>query len=482
MSTQGSVRTGRAAIRSRTVRLAGQRSVGRGDTRGSCRLPGSAREQADGQLRGPSDSYSEGPRCVAAQGIPAYAGEPGTTGRVPTGSVNCPRSGVHRSLHLGRCPTTPRVRKDLHGARHRHHLAVRLGPLVPSHGAGVDHRSRAARRPRHLLHDGLHRGAQPADHRHREGRQTSSSSAAPTASSSRSRMVTAATALCAGLLTILDGRRRPLPDRDRRGPRAQRLRRVHPRAADDVGRRDGPRRRSRASSSRSLVLTGFRTAVFHAVPEQLKYAIGVGIGLFITIIGFVDAGITRTGRPLITFGIDGALRGWPTFVFVFGLLLTAVLVARKVARRDPHRHRRHAPLLADHHRGDREGRPAVRCRRQRSPTRIGWSLNVPSWPTIVVVDARTSALIGQFNLFGGFQAIGVRRGRRSRSSRSCSATSSTRWARSSAWPTRARSSTRTATPPHLEAILLVDSVGRGRRWCRQRLEQHQLHRVGLGRR
>ena len=50
-----------------------------------------------------------------------------------------------------------------------------------------------------------------------------------------------------------------------------------------------------------LVLTGFRTAVFYAVPEQLKYAIGVGIGLFITIIGFVDAGaaafLRQRGRP-----------------------------------------------------------------------------------------------------------------------------------------------------------------------------------------
>ena len=43
-----------------------------------------------------------------------------------------------------------------------------------------------------------------------------------------------------------------------------------------------------------LVLTGFRKAVFHAVPQQLKVAISVGIGLFIALIGFVDAGfITR---------------------------------------------------------------------------------------------------------------------------------------------------------------------------------------------
>jgi len=39
-----------------------------------------------------------------------------------------------------------------------------------------------------------------------------------------------------------------------------------------------------------LVLTGFRTAVFHAVPAQLKTAISVGIGLFIALIGLVDAG------------------------------------------------------------------------------------------------------------------------------------------------------------------------------------------------
>ena len=42
-----------------------------------------------------------------------------------------------------------------------------------------------------------------------------------------------------------------------------------------------------------LVLTGFRKAVFRAVPTQLKTAISVGIGLFITFIGLVDAGFVR---------------------------------------------------------------------------------------------------------------------------------------------------------------------------------------------
>ena len=46
----------------------------------------------------------------------------------------------------------------------------------------------------------------------------------------------------------------------------------------------------------ALVLTGFREAVFRAVPAQLKIAISVGIGLFITLIGLVDAGfVRRTG-------------------------------------------------------------------------------------------------------------------------------------------------------------------------------------------
>src|SRR5688572_13450615 len=82
-----------------------------------------------------------------------------------------------------------------------------------------------------------------------------------------------------------------------------------------------------------LVLTGFRRAVFEAIPMQLKTAISVGIGLFIALIGFVDAGFVRrtaNGPVPVELGSGGELRGWPTFVFVFGVLLTATLVARKV--------------------------------------------------------------------------------------------------------------------------------------------------------
>ena len=82
-----------------------------------------------------------------------------------------------------------------------------------------------------------------------------------------------------------------------------------------------------------LVLTGFRQAVFHAVPSQLKIAISVGIGLFIAMIGLVDAGFVRrtgVGPVPVELGIGGALSGWPVGVFCFGLLLVIALWVRKV--------------------------------------------------------------------------------------------------------------------------------------------------------
>ncbi|MFG2078221.1 NCS2 family permease [Nonomuraea maritima] len=80
-----------------------------------------------------------------------------------------------------------------------------------------------------------------------------------------------------------------------------------------------------------MVLTGLRTAIFHAIPAQLKTAISVGIGLFIALIGFVDAGFVRKaqGTPL-EMGIGGSLTSWPIFVFIVGLLATVAMVARKV--------------------------------------------------------------------------------------------------------------------------------------------------------
>ena len=85
-----------------------------------------------------------------------------------------------------------------------------------------------------------------------------------------------------------------------------------------------------------LALTGFRTAVFNAVPRDLKAAIAVGIGLFIAMVGLVDSGFVRrvpddahTTVP-VGLGIGGSIASWPTVVFCVGLLLCGVLVARKL--------------------------------------------------------------------------------------------------------------------------------------------------------
>ncbi|MGV0872450.1 NCS2 family permease [Mycolicibacterium sp. XJ879] len=84
-----------------------------------------------------------------------------------------------------------------------------------------------------------------------------------------------------------------------------------------------------------LAATGLRRLVFDAVPMPLKLAITAGIGLFILFIGLVDAGfISATGLPSPPVGLggdgSGSISTVPTVVFVVTLLLTAVLVARRV--------------------------------------------------------------------------------------------------------------------------------------------------------
>ena len=154
-----------------------------------------------------------------------------------------------------------------------------------------------------------------------------------------------------------------------------------------------------------LVLTGFRTAVFHAIPAHLKTAIGVGIGLFIALIGFVDAGFVRrtgVGPVPVELGVATQLRGWPTLVFVLGLLLTIVLVVRKV---------KGAILigilattvLAIIVEAIADIGPAFT---PDGVNPVGWQLNVPALPDEVVA-APDLSLLGQFSLFGGFAEVGV---------------------------------------------------------------------------
>jgi AGZA family xanthine/uracil permease-like MFS transporter len=77
-----------------------------------------------------------------------------------------------------------------------------------------------------------------------------------------------------------------------------------------------------------LVLTGFREAVLNAIPNDLKRAIGIGIGLFIAFIGLVNAGIVVQGEGTVVT-LNGDLTTLRILTFVIGMVITAGLVARR---------------------------------------------------------------------------------------------------------------------------------------------------------
>ena len=77
-----------------------------------------------------------------------------------------------------------------------------------------------------------------------------------------------------------------------------------------------------------LVLAGFREAVMRAIPTSLKLSIGVGIGLFITLVGLREGGIVVNNEAT---GIGLAdLTAGPPLIALAGIAVAAVLVARDV--------------------------------------------------------------------------------------------------------------------------------------------------------
>ncbi len=152
-----------------------------------------------------------------------------------------------------------------------------------------------------------------------------------------------------------------------------------------------------------LVLTGFRKAVFEAVPRQLKIAISVGIGLFIAFIGVVDAGFVRRpsspAGPPVELGVGGNLRGWPVLIFVVGLVLIITLYARKV---------KGAILIgiltATVLAIVLESIADIGARTVENPG--GWGLSVPKLPDQWFTTPNLDT-IGEFNLFGSFEKAGV---------------------------------------------------------------------------
>lgn len=83
----------------------------------------------------------------------------------------------------------------------------------------------------------------------------------------------------------------------------------------------------------ALVASGLRQAVVRAVPVSMKKAIGIGIGLFLAIIGFVDAGLVsrNAADPVpVVLGTGGHLRGFPIVLFALTFLFSGLLVLRNV--------------------------------------------------------------------------------------------------------------------------------------------------------
>ncbi len=86
-----------------------------------------------------------------------------------------------------------------------------------------------------------------------------------------------------------------------------------------------------------LSLFRIREAIIDSIPINLKHAISVGIGLFITLIGMVNAGIIETGMTHIGNNqLDGAIvklgniKSAGPVIAMIGLLVSATLMFRKV--------------------------------------------------------------------------------------------------------------------------------------------------------
>jgi adenine/guanine/hypoxanthine permease len=180
-----------------------------------------------------------------------------------------------------------------------------------------------------------------------------------------------------------------------------------------------------------LVVTGLRRMIMDAIPIPIPLKRAIGVGLFIALIGLVDAGfVTRVPDAAHTtvpvqLGSDGSLNGWSVLIFCLGVLGTFLLLVRKVPG---------AILLS-----------IVGCtvvavivNSAAHLTAADWGLIQPKLPHHLFASPDFGPL-GHFSLFGGFVHAGVVTAvvfiftlmlyRRARVDRP---TSSTPWARSSA--------------------------------------------------
>ncbi|PRX48365.1 AGZA family xanthine/uracil permease-like MFS transporter [Prauserella shujinwangii] len=146
-----------------------------------------------------------------------------------------------------------------------------------------------------------------------------------------------------------------------------------------------------------MAVSGIRERIINAIPLALKMAITVGIGLYIALVGLVSAGfVTRTPDAAnstvpVRMGENGHLTGWPIVVFCAGLLLMVVLVSRAVPG---------AVLISI------LAATVFAVVVNAAFDVRGWGLVEPDVPERVVASPDFS-LFGQVDLFGGFASAGA---------------------------------------------------------------------------
>jgi len=146
-----------------------------------------------------------------------------------------------------------------------------------------------------------------------------------------------------------------------------------------------------------MAVSGVRERIINAIPMALKTGITVGIGLYLALVGLVSAGfVTRTPDSAdstvpVRMGLDGHLSGWPIAIFCIGLLLMIVLVSRRMPG---------AVLVSI-------VVATVLAVVVNAVFHVsGWGLVEPAVPTHVVAMP-DFGLLGRIDLFGGFASAGV---------------------------------------------------------------------------
>ncbi|MEK3806370.1 MULTISPECIES: NCS2 family permease [Metabacillus] len=77
-----------------------------------------------------------------------------------------------------------------------------------------------------------------------------------------------------------------------------------------------------------LTTSGLREKIINSIPEELKYAVGAGIGLFITFVGFQNAGII-TNNDAVLVGL-GNLKDGNALLAIFGVFVTVIFMVKRI--------------------------------------------------------------------------------------------------------------------------------------------------------